>query len=169
VKESLAVLELASLSPCEAIDAGAEEELFRRLGQQAANEQLSQRWEEADGPVILQCEGCQQSMKPMGRRKKRLQTVCGPLQLQRRLYYCQACEQMRAPLDQRLGVEQGGMTPGLMRLVCRTALELPFQQSQQLLSDTLGFSPCSARATFPQVQKELLWMPQRVRWGAMTI
>jgi len=37
------------------------------------------------------------------------------------------------------------MTPGLMRLVCRTALELPYQQSQRLLNDTMGFSPCSAR------------------------
>lgn len=67
------------------------------------------------------------------------------MQLERRVYYCEKCGQMEAPLDQRLGVEQGGMTPGLMRLVCRTALELPFQQSQQLLTDTLGFAPCSAR------------------------
>ena len=37
------------------------------------------------------------------------------------------------------------MTPGLTRVVCRTALELAYQQSQQLLTDTLGFSPCSAR------------------------
>jgi hypothetical protein len=32
-----------------------------------------------------------------------------------------------------------------MRLLCRTALELPYEQSQALLSDTLGFTPCSAR------------------------
>src|SRR5262245_43662702 len=53
--------------------------------------------------------------------------------------------QTKAPLDRRLGVESSGMTPGLMRLVCRTALELPYQQSQRLLNDTLGFTPCSAR------------------------
>ncbi len=145
MKESLAEWELAPLAAGEAIDAGAEEELFRRLGQEAASEQLRQRWQEADGPAILQCQRCQQSLKPMGRRPKRLQTICGSLQLERRVYYCQGCGQMEAPLDQRLGVEQGGMTAGLMRLVCRTALELPFQQSQQLLSDTLGFTPCSAR------------------------
>ena len=80
-----------------------------------------------------------------GRRRKQLQSVCGPLPLERRVYYCQQCGEIQVPLDQRLGIEQGGMTPGLMRLVCRTALELPFQQSQQLLSDTLGFTPCSAR------------------------
>lgn len=37
------------------------------------------------------------------------------------------------------------MTPGLMRVVCRTALELAYQQSAKLLAETLGFSPCSAR------------------------
>jgi hypothetical protein len=42
-------------------------------------------------------------------------------------------------------VEQSGLTPGLARVVCRTALELAYQQSQQLLTDTLGFAPCSAR------------------------
>ncbi len=141
----MAEWELAPLCRGETIDAGAEEELFRRLGQAAASAQLQQRWEEADGPAILQCERCQQSLKPMGRRAKQLQTICGSMQLERRVYYCENCGQLQAPLDQRLGVEQGGMTPGLMRLVCRTALELPFQQSQQLLTDTLGFAPCSAR------------------------
>jgi hypothetical protein len=42
-------------------------------------------------------------------------------------------------------VSQTGLTAGLMRVICRTALELPYEQSQQLLTDTLGFSPCSAR------------------------
>ena len=146
MKESLAEWELSPLSPGEAIDAGAEEELFRRVAQAAASEQLRQRWEAGDGPMILQCELCRESLKPVGRRGKQLQTVCGPMTIERRVYYCQQCGRLRAPLDQRLGVEQGGMTPGLRRLVCRTALELPFLQSQQLLTDTLGFAPCSARA-----------------------
>ncbi len=127
------------------IDAGAEEELFRRLGQAAASEQLRQRWEAADGPRIWQCERCQESLKPMGRRTKQVQTVCGELQLRRRVYYCRQCGQMRIPLDERLGIVKGSMTAGLMRLVCRTALELPFEQSQQLLTESLGFAPCSAR------------------------
>lgn len=145
MKEALAELELAPLLAHEVIDAGAEEELFRRLAQTVAGEQLRQRWEAADGPAILQCGRCQESLKPLGRRRKQLQSVCGPLPLERRVYYCQQCGEIQVPLDQRLGIEQGGMTPGLMRLVCRTALELPFQQSQQLLRDTLGFTPCSAR------------------------
>lgn len=136
---------LEQVSGVGAIDAGAEEELFRRVGQQAAAELLVKRWQEADDGAIVQCEQCRESMRPLGRRKKTLQTVCGTVEIMRRVYYCLQCQQTRAPLDRRLGVERGGMTPGLMRLVCRSALELPYQQSARLLTDTLGFSPCSAR------------------------
>lgn len=138
-------MSLEQLGGAGSIDSGAEEELFRRVGQQAAGKLLTERWQEADAGSIEQCEQCKESMKPMGRRKKTLQTVCGAVKIDRRVYYCAQCGQTKAPLDRRLGVESSGMTPGLMRLVCRTALELPYQQSQRLLNDTLGFTPCSAR------------------------
>lgn len=145
VGELLREVNLDQLSGVGAIDSGAEEELFRRVGQQAAGELLVKRWQEADAGEIVKCEQCQESMRPLGRRKKMLQTVCGTVEITRRVYYCSQCQQTMAPLDRRLRVERGGMTPGLMRLVCRTALELPYQQSARLLTDTLGFSPCSAR------------------------
>lgn len=50
-----------------------------------------------------------------------------------------------APLDRRLGTDETGITPGLMRVICRVALELAYEQSANLLADTLGFSPCSPR------------------------
>jgi hypothetical protein len=34
--------------------------------------------------------------------------------------------------------------PGLARVICRTALELAYQPTKALLTDTLGFDPCSA-------------------------
>jgi hypothetical protein len=106
---------------------------------------LVQRWEESDGPVIMQCDGCRHTMKPLGRRARDIDTICGTVALRRLKYYCESCERTEAPLDRRLGIDQTGTTPGLMRLLCRTALELPYQQSEALLTDTLGFRPCSAR------------------------
>jgi hypothetical protein len=105
---------------------------------------LGRRWEQADGgtPVCGQCGG---GLKNLGTRAKTVQTVCGPVPVRRRVFYCRRCQQTRVPLDERLGVEGSGLTPGLRRLLCRTALELPYEQSQALLSDTLGFTPCSAR------------------------
>jgi Uncharacterised protein family (UPF0236) len=134
------------LSASAAIDAGAEEELFRRLGQQAVREALVQRWQQADPlRVERECGHCGKRMKALGERSKQLHTLCGEVAIARQVYYCRRCQRTEAPLDGRLGVDAGGLTPGLARVVCRTALELAYQASQRLLTDTLGFSPCSAR------------------------
>jgi hypothetical protein len=77
-------------------------------------------------------------MKALGPRPKRLRTLCGGVVVKRQVYYCWRCRQTRARLDERLGVDQTGMTPGLTRVVCRTALELAYQQSQQLLNRHAG-------------------------------
>lgn len=134
------------LSATAAIDAGAEEELFRRVSQQAAREALVRRWQQADpAPLEPACGRCGKGMKGLGARSKQLHTLCGEVAIERRVYYCSGCQRTEAPLDGRLGLDAGGLTPGLARVVCRSALELAYQQSQQLLTDTLGFSPCSAR------------------------
>ena len=68
MKELLEIVNLEQLSGVGPIDSGAEEELFRRAGQQTAGELLTQRWEEDDAGAIVQCDGCRESMKPIGRR-----------------------------------------------------------------------------------------------------
>lgn len=146
MKEFLGQLHLAPLA-CEGlIDSGAEEELFRRAGQEAAKEVLAARWQAADGLREMSCEACEKRMRRLGARSKRLRTLCGVLEVERQVYYCARCQRTAVPLDRRLGVEESGTTPGLMRVICRSALELAYEQSQKLLSDTLGFSPGSARA-----------------------
>lgn len=147
MSDVLAEVRLSPLNNKERIDCGAEEELFRRAGQQAAGELLATRWREADAVVETNCQQCQRRMKQTGRRPKRIRTLCGAVRLDRRIYYCQECGQTRVPLDERLGIKDTGITPGLSRVICRAALELPYRQSQQLLSDSLGFEPCSARET----------------------
>jgi hypothetical protein len=127
------------------IDSGAEEELYRRGGQEAAKEALAKRWESADEQRDLECQECGEQMGALGSRGRRLQTLCGTMKIDRQVYYCARCGRTEAPLDERLGITEGGMTPGLMRVVCRTALEMPYEQSESLLTDTLGFCPCSGR------------------------
>jgi len=141
----LSELRIKPLDLTETIDTGAEEELFRRVGYQAIGEILAQRWQEADGAVIMKCEECQETMKPLGARSKDVHTICGTVPVKRRKYYCKKCLRTVAPLDQRLGIDQSGFTPGVMRMSCRTALELAYKQSERLLTDILGFRPCSAR------------------------
>jgi hypothetical protein len=48
-------------------------------------------------------------------------------------------------LDKRLSADNTGIMPGLARVICRTALEIAYDPTKALLTDTLGFVPCSAR------------------------
>ena len=128
-----------------AIDAGAEEELFRDLGRQAAAEVLSRRWESAGMGQVGLCGECGMQLQDLGLRTKRFQTLCGTIKLQRRVGYCQQCHATTATLDERLGVNETGITPGLQRVICRVALEMAYEPTKSLLKDTLGFVPCSSR------------------------
>ena len=127
------------------IDTGAEEEIFRRAGYEAINAMLAKRWEESDEEADIICTECHHSMKSMGARNRKITSLCGRVTIRRRVYYCSRCGRMDIPLDKRLGIDRIGITPGMTRVVCRTALELPYKQSEILLKDCLGFSPCSAR------------------------
>jgi hypothetical protein len=145
LKDFLTELEIEPPGLSGSIDTAADEEIYRRVGYHAITAALAQRWEAADGAMIMQCAGCRQTMKPIGGRKKDVHTICGTVAVKRRKYYCGKCERTIAPLDQRLGIDETGITPGMMRILCRTALELAYMKSESLLTDILGFRPCSAR------------------------
>ena len=141
----LSELRLDSLPTEGKIDTEAEEELMRRMGREAASATLAKRWKESDQVSSCICPDCGKEMSGLGERGRTLQTVCGAVRIEREVFYCAQCERTEAPLDKRLNVDESGTTPGLRRLLCRTALELPYQQSEKLLEDVLGFHPCSAR------------------------
>jgi hypothetical protein len=140
--EKLRLEELPGEGP---IDSGAEEELFRDVGRQAAAEVLRERWERADAGMVGRCDSCGGKLRDMGLRAKVFRTLCGPMKIRRRVGYCCRCREMSAGLDKRLGADATGITPGLRRVICRVALELAYEPAKQLLRDTLGMAPCSAR------------------------
>jgi len=84
-------------------------------------------------------------LQDLGLRSKVFRTLCGPVRLHRRVGYCNRCCETTATLDERLGADETGITPGLRRVLCRVALELAYEPTRLLLKDTLGFSPCSSR------------------------
>ena len=141
----LSELKLDAIEPGSAIDTGAEEERFRALGQQAAAEVLAKRWESGNAEYVGDCPECGRQMKNLGMRPKEVRTLCGPMRLLRRIGYCEHCEKTVSVLDERLGIKESGITPGLQRVICRTALEMAYEPTEALLKDVLGFKPCSAR------------------------
>lgn len=115
------------------------------MGRQAAAEVLARRWEDADSEGLGRCRKCGMDLQDLGSRSKVFRTLCGPVQLRRRVGYCSHCRETAATLDERLGADETGLTPGLRRVICRVALELAYEPTRLLLRDTLGFVPCSPR------------------------
>ena len=106
---------------------------------------MRSRWEAAGAEAVGDCAHCGKRLNNLGLREKEFRTLCGTIRIQRRVGYCPGCHETTAALDKRLKADNTGITPGLARVICRTALEMAYKPTKELLTDTLGFAPCSAR------------------------
>jgi hypothetical protein len=66
-------------------------------------------------------------------RTKEVETLFGPITLQRKYFYCEATGEGRAPLDEALGLVHG-YSPSLVRLASRAAARMGFACASQDLA-----------------------------------
>jgi len=71
-------------------------------------------------------------------RAKTIDTVVGPVQLNRAWYHCAACGHGLAPRDAELGTERSSLSPGLRKMIARAAAAVPFARAAGLLSELAG-------------------------------
>lgn len=71
-------------------------------------------------------------------RDKNLDTVLGRVRLRRAYYHCTDCGRGVVPGDSELGVAGRSLSPGLRRMVARTAAVEPFAGAAGLLADLAG-------------------------------
>ena len=69
----------------------------------------------------------------MDRRSKTIETVLGPLRLERAYYHCAACGQGSCPRDVSLGIGHGSLSPGVLRMVASVGARVSFEESSLLL------------------------------------
>jgi hypothetical protein len=74
----------------------------------------------------------------VGYRGKHLDTVLGPVTLTRAWYHCGDCHAGTAPRDVELGTAGASLSPGLRRMVARTAASKPFAQAREDLAELAG-------------------------------
>ena len=101
---------------------------------------LIERWLQADlsdqlGPAVL-CE-CGRAARYVDRRKKRVQTALGELELERAYYHCSRCGAGFCPRDRRLGIE-GHLSPAVLRMTASVGALVSFQEGSQLLKELAG-------------------------------
>jgi len=84
------------------------------------------------------CPTCAQAMRLLdGERPRTLQGLVGDYRLVRPYFACDRCQHGAAPLDERLGIGAGALSPGLSRAACRLGIEESFGETPSALAETL--------------------------------
>jgi hypothetical protein len=82
--------------------------------------------------------GCGQQARLVGRRSKQVQSVLGPLQLERAYYHCSSCGHGFCPRDEHLGIENTTLSPALTRMIGTVGAMVSFQEGGELLTELAG-------------------------------
>ena len=119
----------------EAIEMAARRQTLR-LAARALEQRLNTDTSDHVGPQ-LPCR-CGGSAQYHGRHEKTLESVLGPLHLQRAYYHCELCESGFCPRDRALGLESFSLTPGVLRMTGSAAALVSFEESSGLLHELAG-------------------------------
>ncbi len=84
------------------------------------------------------CPQCHQPMRLVdSTRPRTLQGLVGDYRLARPYFVCDHCHKGCAPLDERLGLGTGALSPGLQRVASRLGIDDAFDDAVDALSETL--------------------------------
>jgi len=84
------------------------------------------------------CSGCGREARFAGRRTKQVQSVLGPLRLERAYYHCSSCGQGFCPRDGQLGIENTSLSPALTRMTGTVGAMVSFEEGGELLRELAG-------------------------------
>jgi hypothetical protein len=81
---------------------------------------------------------CGKAARYAGRHPKTVMSVLGPLALSRAYYHCAACEKGFCPRDRALGLQDGSLSPGVLRMVGQVGAMVSFEEGHELLAELAG-------------------------------
>jgi hypothetical protein len=85
------------------------------------------------------CPACGGRMRRIDvARPRAVQGLVGDYVLRRAYDHCLACGRGHVPLDERLGLGPGVLSPGLARVVCRAGLEGAFEEAVDQVAEAVG-------------------------------
>jgi hypothetical protein len=85
----------------------------------------------------LRCS-CGRAARYAGRRTKQVESVLGPLRLERAYYHCSSCGHGYCPWDKHLSIENTSLSPALTRMVGTVGAMVSFQEGSELLTELAG-------------------------------
>lgn len=88
------------------------------------------------GPTA-QCS-CGKAARYAGRRPKTVESVLGPLTVERAYYHCKPCETGFCPRDRALGLEGVSLSPAVTRMIGLVGAMVSFAEGHELLHELAG-------------------------------
>ena len=122
----------------EAIEVAARREALR-VARAAVARRLNE--DESDHQAArLPCPRCGAPARFAGRRDKLITSTLGEMRLSRAYYICEPCHCGFAPRDGQLGIEEGSLSPHVLRMVGAVGARLSFEEGHDLLKELTGMS-----------------------------
>jgi len=119
----------------EALEIAVRQQVLQLAGQAVAQRLNADTSDEGDAPIRCDCGG---EARFAGRRTKQVQSVLGPLRLERAYYYCPGCGHGFCPRDRCLGIENTSLSPALTRMIGTVGAIVSFQEGSELLKELAG-------------------------------
>jgi hypothetical protein len=119
----------------EALEAAVRQQVLQLAGQAVAQRLNADRSDEVGSRLPCACGG---QAHFAGRRSKQVQSILGPLGLERAYYYCSSCGHGFCPRDQQLGIEDSSLSPALTRMTGTVGALVSFQEGSALLQELAG-------------------------------
>jgi hypothetical protein len=84
------------------------------------------------------CPRCARVLKAQAQVGRTVETMVGPVELERPSFYCRACHAGLYPLDDALGLVAGGKQLDMHKAAVNLVTEVPYDTAQALLHDLTG-------------------------------
>ena len=109
---------------------------LRQIGQASLEQVLSGLETTPAGEIECKCGG---RLKYQRKREAKVVSVFGKVSYRRTYYAGCKCQEGKAPLDEKYGLEPGGVTAGLAELLAQAGIAFSYEQSAQWLKSYLLF------------------------------
>jgi hypothetical protein len=119
----------------EALELAVRQQVLQLAGR-AVEQRINADLSDARG-ARLACP-CGKKARYAGRRTKQVQSVLGPLRLERAYYHCSCCGHGFCPRDQQLQIENTSLSPAVTRMVGTVGAMVSFQEGSELLTELAG-------------------------------